>query len=152
MAATAWTFYNDFKRYMGDATIDMDGTTFDMHLFTSAAVTQVSTSVISTLGSLTSEVANANGYLQSGKSMNTTWTTGASAGQMRFDSSPVIWTAGGGTISNIKFAVIVARNTSGKNAANKLVAWSRLTTAKIDLTTGNTLTVTPAATGIFEMA
>jgi hypothetical protein len=150
MAASAWAFYNDFKRYMADGTIDLDTTAFQMHLFQSSS--NAATATLSTLGSLTNQVASANGYTLSGKTMAKTWSTGASASEMRWDDTARIWSASGGSISAIKFAVIVAQTgASAKDAANKLVAQGQLSTSQFSVTTGNTLTITPSANGIFEL-
>ena len=63
----------------------------------------------------------------------------------RFDSTAVVWTATGGTIANIKYAVVY-------QSGGKLVCFSKLTTAQFTLAEDNTLTVTPSASGIFELA
>jgi hypothetical protein len=152
MAAQAWKFYNQFKRFMADGIIDLDTTTFDIHLYQSAS--DFATATHSTLSQPTSEVASGTtGYSQSGKQLSAvTWSTGASASEMRFDCTAKIWTATTGTISNIKAAVIVARTgASGKDGANKLVAYASLTSTQFPLTSGNTLTITPSANGIFEL-
>jgi len=150
MAAQAWKFYNKFKEYALDNTIDIDNDTFDMHLVQSAS--NFATATNSTLSQITSEVASGNGYSQSGKALTSTWTTGASVSEMRFDATALIWTATGGNIANIKAAVIVARTgASGKDGANKLLGYASLTSAQFTLTTGNTLTITPSANGIFEL-
>jgi len=154
MAASAWVVYDTFRRYMGDGTIDLDTTNFDLHLFTSAASANIVNANLSTLGSIANEVADGNGYLQSGRLMVETWTTGDSAGQMRWDMSDIIWTATGGTIPNIKYALIVGRTQdSGKNTANPVLMRAALTTAQFTLQQGSTLTVsTPANDGIFELS
>lgn len=150
MAVQAFKFYNKFKEYFADNTIDMDGTTFDMHLYQSAS--DFATATQSTLGELSGQVASGNGYSQSGKAMTVTWSIGASASEMRFDATAVIWTATGGNIANIKAAVIVARTQdSGKNTGNKLVCYASLTSTQFTVNTGNTLTLTPPAGGIFEL-
>jgi hypothetical protein len=99
--------YHLAKRHLMDATIDLDGTTFDLHLFSSGS--DFADATQSTLGELSGEVASGNGYTRSGKAMTVTWTVGASASEYRFDTDNVVWTGTGGSISNIKAAVIVAR-------------------------------------------
>ncbi len=143
MAASAWSFYNKFKEYMGDGTVDLDTDNFRMSLYTSAS--NAATATLSTIGSVTSEVTEANGYSSSGKALTgVTWATGASASEMRFDATATIWSAAGGTIANVRYAVIWA---SGGN----LVAQSALSTAQFTVGDGDTLTVTPSANGIFEL-
>lgn len=148
MAASAWGFYNMFKEYMADGTIDLDTAVFKMALYTSAS--NAATLTNSTRSQLTNEVASANNYALGGKSLlGITWGTGASASEKRWDATATVWTASGGSISAIKFAVIYQ---SGASAGlQKLVCYSKLDTAQFSVTNGNTLTITPSANGIFEL-
>lgn len=146
MAATQYTFYNEFKKWLGDGTVDLDNDDFRMALFQSAS--NFATVTLTTLASITNEVANGNGYITGGKTMaGITWAVGASASEYRFDATSVIWTASGGTIPNIKGAVIYDDTVVG----DKPVCFTRLTTSQFTLTDTNTLTVTPSANGIFEL-
>jgi hypothetical protein len=149
MAVGAWTFYNHAKKNLGAAAINLSGGNFRIGLYTSAS--NAATLTLSTKASVSNEVGEANGYSSSGKALGTkTWTSGASAGEWRFNAAPTVWTATGGAINSIKFAVIWA---SGATAANrKLVCFSQLSTSQFNLTQNNTLTITPAATGIFKLA
>jgi hypothetical protein len=70
---------------------------------------------------------------------------GASASEYRFDCTATVWTAAGGSISAIKYAVIVDTNTG------LLLCHSQLSASQFSVTSGNTLTVTPSANGIFEL-
>lgn len=146
MAAGAWTFYNEFKKYLAKADVDFDGQ-FRISLFTSAS--NAATATLSIVSEVTNEVTEANGYSSSGKALVETWGTGASASEFRFDATAVIWTATAGNIANVKFAVIWASGASA--GARKLVCFSQLSTGQFTITTGNTLTVTPSANGIFEL-
>jgi hypothetical protein len=145
LAVGAWTFYNKFRKNLGIAAINLAGApNIRLMLFTSAS--NAATLTISTRGSLTSEVANAVGYATSGQICSThTYTAGASAGQMRFNINAKQWKASGGNIISIKFAVLVV-------SGGKLICYSQLSTAQFTLTSGNTLTITPAATGVFNLA
>ena len=148
MAAGAWAFYNEFKKYMADGTLDLDGNIFRCSLFTSAS--NAATATLSVIGSVTTEVTEANGYSSSGKTLSaTTWATGASAAEMRFDSTAVFWSANAGNIANVKFAVVWISGASA--GGRKLVCRSQLSTAQFTVTTGNRLTITPSANGIFEL-
>jgi len=150
MAASPWSIYNTFKRYMGDGTCDLDADTFRMALFTSAS--NAATATLSTLGSVTNQVSAANGYLTGGKTLTgVTWSTGASAGEMRFDGTATIWSASGGNIVNIRYVVLYDESTGTSAGNRKLVANSALSTGQFTVTAGNTLTVTPSANGIFEL-
>ena len=104
----------------------------------------LSSANLSVLGSVTNQVAEANGYSSSGKLMSALWSTGASASEMRWNADAVVWTATG-TITGVKYAVIF------EVSQGKLLCWSALSTANFNITTGNTLTVTPSANGIFEL-
>tara|TARA_R100000458_G_scaffold18856_1_gene16471 strand:- start:701 stop:1144 length:444 start_codon:yes stop_codon:yes gene_type:complete len=147
MAATAWTFYNSFREYLGNGQFDLDGTGtgFYMALHTSAASANANNVALSTQASLGNEVANGNGYATGGASVTSRTWASVATNKYRFDSTAVTWTATGGTIPNIKYAVIY-------QAGGKLVCFSKLTTSQFTLAQDNTLTVTPSATGIFELA
>jgi len=147
MAATAWSFYDSFREYLGNGNFDLNGTSigFYMSLHTSAASTKVNTASYSTYSSIGNEVGSGNGYTTGGASVTSrTWAAGASAGVFRFDSTALVWTATGGSISNVKYAVIY-------QSGGKLVCFSKLTTSQFTLAEDNTLTVTPSANGIFEL-
>ena len=148
MAAGTWTIYNSAKEYMLDGTIDLDGDTFSMSLCTSAS--NAATATLSVLGSVTNEIADGNGYSTSGQDLSAvTWATGASAGEMRFDATANLWTASGGTIANVRYAVIHVNGASA--GAHKLICYAALSTAQFTVGSGDTLTVTPSANGIFEL-
>jgi len=150
MAASAWVIYNTFKRYMADGTMDLDGDTFRMGLYTSAS--NAATATLSIRSEVTNEVANGNGYVTGGKTLaGVTWSTGASAGEMRFDATATIWSASGGNIANIRYAVLYDETTGASAGGRKLVAYSALSTAQFTVTDGNTLTITPSANGVFEL-
>ena len=147
MAATAWAFYNSFREKLGEGDFDLSGTSvnFTMSLHTSAASANATNPVLSTYASIANEVANGNGYTTGGKSVSgRTWAAGGSAGVFRFDSTAVVWTATGGDVDSVKFAIIY-------QSGGKLVCYSKLSTSQFNLTQDNTLTVTPSANGIFEL-
>lgn len=150
MAVGAWTFYPTGKKYIGSADIDLNGATFHMSLFTSASNAATQDGTLTAIGSLSNEVAAANGYAAGGKTITgVTWTISSSAsGKYRFNSSAVYWSANAGTIQNIKFAVIWA---GASAAVGKLLCKSTLSTSQFTLASGSRLTITPSATGIFEL-
>ena len=150
MAAGNFKFYHMAKEYLCDATIDLDGDTFDLHLFTSGS--DFATATNSTLAGLSGEVASGNGYALAGRQLTPTWATGASASERRFDASDLVITASGGTIADIKGAVVVARTgASAEDPANKLLCYASLTSGQFSLTDTNTLTIQFAAGGLFEL-
>lgn len=143
MAAGAWTFYNEAKKYLMTGDIDLDTDVFYMSLHTSAS--NAATATLSTYASINNQVANANGYTTGGKTVSaTTWAAGASASEFRFDSTAVVWTASGGSIANVRYAVI-------RESGGKALCYSALSTGQFSVTDTNTLTVTPSANGIFEL-
>ena len=142
MAASAWVIYNLGKKYLMTGDIDLNASTIRMTLHTSAS--NAATATLSTYSQLTNELASGNGYSTSGKAITYTWTTGSGLSEYRLDATAVIWTATGGNIANIKFAVLSV-------GGSKLLAYSQLTTTQFTLSTGSTLTITPSANGIFEL-
>lgn len=148
MAASAWAVYNLAKKYIGNGTISLAGA-FRMMLATSAS--NFNTATLSTYAQVTNEVANGNGYTTLGAALaNEAWTVGASAGQYKFDADDPFWSANGGTIANIKGAVIFV--SAGTTAGRKLLCRSTLTTSQFSLASGNRLTIQLAATGILTLA
>lgn len=146
MAAGAWTFYNIAKKKLMDGSIDLDTNTFRMSLYTSAS--NAATVTLSTRTSVTNEVTEAFGYSSSGKPLaSVTWAVGASATEYRWNAAAIVWTAAGGSIASIKFAVIW----QSSGVADKLLCFSQLSTAQFTVTSGNTLTITPSTNGIFEL-
>ena len=147
MAASAWQLYNDGKRYIGNGTIQLGVNNFKMALFTSASNT--STFTLSTFASLTSEISATGGYVSGGKALvpaTGQWTVGASAKQMKFTYSTVglTFTASGASLTNVKYAVIY-------NSAGKLLCFCQLSSSQFTVTSPNTLTILPAATGVFTL-
>lgn len=149
MAAGAWTTYNKARRKIGAAIISLAATVFRLTLHTSAS--NANTATLSAYGSLDNQVTEANGYSSSGKALaNETWTVGASAGQYRFDADDPFWSANGGTIPNIKFAVIwlSAASANGRH----LLCRSQLSTSQFTVSAGNRVTIAFASGGILTLA
>lgn len=145
MAASAWFIFNRAKGYLMDGTIDLDTDKFFFTLHTSAADLTANAPNLTSFASVGSEVAEGNGYSSSGKQLSAvTWGVGASAGEYRFDCTAKIWTATGGNIANVRYAVI-------RVSGGQVLAWAELSTAQFTVTQGNTLTITPSANGIFEL-
>jgi hypothetical protein len=147
MAASAWQLYNFAKRYLGNGTIELGVNNFKMALFTSASNT--STFTLSTFASLTSEISATGGYVSGGKALvpgTGQWTVGASAKQMKFTYSTVglTFTASGSALNNIRYAVIY-------QSGGKLLCFCQLSSAQFTVASPNTLTVLPAATGVFTL-
>lgn len=148
MAAQAWKVFNKAKKKIGNATLNLASTVFRISLFTSAS--NFATLTLSTYASLTNELTEANGYSSSGKALaNEVWTVGASAKQYKFDADDPFWSANGGSISNIKGAVIwlSAASANGRH----VLATASLTSTQFALAAGNRLTIQMASGGIFTL-
>jgi hypothetical protein len=143
MAASAWSFYNSFREYVGKAEFDIVANTFKMAVFTNATTT-VTTKTLSTYASLNGE-ATGGSYVTGGKNMvSKTWASVATD-KYRFGAANLIFTASGSDISNIQYAVLY-------KDSGKLIAYSQLTTTAFNLAQDNTLTIAPSANGIFELS
>lgn len=146
MAAGKWKVYESAKEFIGDATIDLDTHTFKMALFLSTS--NCNTLTHDQLADLTNQHANANGYTTGGITLTgVTWTR--SGGTVTFTCSAPVWTAAGGPIT-ARFAVIYDDTAGG----DELLCVCLLDAAPADVTAtdGNTLTVTPHASGIFTLS
>jgi hypothetical protein len=148
MAATAWTFYNQAKKKIGNNTIQLDAGIWKMELFTSAS--NASTRTLSIASSVTSEIAIQGGYAAGGRTISgVVWTISGDPASVKWDATDLVFTASGANLSNIKFAVI--RNSVGSTTSGNLLCWSRLSSNQFSITTGNTLTVQFATSGIFTL-
>jgi hypothetical protein len=147
MAATAWTFYNEAKKKIGNNVIPLDAGIFRMALCQSTS--NASTATISVLSELTNQIAAQGGYVAGGKTLaNVAWTIAGDPSSVKWDADDLVFTASGANLSNVKFAVI--RNSIAA-ASGHLLCWSRLSTAEFSVTTNNTLTIQFAAAGIFTL-
>ena len=151
MAASAWQLYNSAKKYIGNGTITLGAGVFKMVL--ASASSNASTFTLSTYASVTNEIATAGGYAAGGRNLvpaTAQWVTGASAKQMKFTQTTtgLTFTASGANLADIKFAII--RNSTG-SGAGKLLCFCQLSSSNFTVTTPNTLTIIPAATGIFTL-
>lgn len=151
MAASAWQLYNEAKKYIGNGTITLGAGVFKMVLATSAS--NASTFTLSAYSELTNEISATGGYVTGGKDLvpaTGQWTVGASAKQYKFTYSTVglTFTASGASLTNVKYAVI--RNSTGAGAG-RLLCWCQLSSSQFTVTSPNTLTILPAATGVFTL-
>jgi hypothetical protein len=153
MAAGAWKVFDRAKKFIGNGTLSLSSTTFRMCLATSASNLKTSGSANALINrtSLTGQVTSTLGCPVLGKAMTgEVWTTGASGGQIKFDSDDLVFTATTSAIANIKFAVIFLTGASA--GAQKLLCYSTLTTSQItSLAIDNTLTVQMASGGILTL-
>ena len=153
MAATAWQLYNNGKRYIGNGVIELGVSNFKMALFRTSASATVNDFALSTFGSLAAEISATGGYVSGGKALvpaTGQWTVGASAKQMKFTYSTIglTFTASGAPLTNVRYAVIYK---DGVGSAAKLLCFCALSSAQFTVSSPNTLTVLPAATGVFTL-
>lgn len=142
------TFYQSFREYIADGTIDLDTDSFKVTLHTSTYTPSASTHTV--YADLTNELSTANGYTNTGAALGSvTWTR--SGATVTFDAADTTWTASGGSIV-ARYAVI--RKDGTANAiVSPLIAYILLDTSPADVTTttGNTLTLAWNASGIFTL-
>ena len=155
MAAGTYKIYAKAKQYIGNGTITLGAGVFKMSLHrasASAAILVLSTR--STFASIPGEISAVGGYVAGGRNLvpaTAQWVVGASAKQYKFTYSTVglVFTASGASLSNIKYAVL--RNSTGAGAG-KVLCFVTLSTAAFTITSPNTVSILPPATGVFTMA
>ena len=144
MAAAAWRLYAKAKEYIGDGTIQLGTNGFKMALFRGSS--NASTLTLSTLASVTVQ-ASGGAYTAGGKYLAPsagTWTLSGSTVTFDYTTVGITFTASGSNISAVQYAVI-------HNSAGKLLCWSKLSASAFSVADPNTLTVLPAATGVFTL-
>jgi hypothetical protein len=142
MAASAWRVYSEAKKYLLTGDIDLNTSLMRMKICKGTKAAAVSDYTRSTFASLSHETTNLTTPLRT--LTNIAVTAGASAKEIKFDFDDEIWTASGGAITSVQYAVI---GVSG----GKALAWCKLSTAAIDIGSGSTLTITINASGAFTL-
>ena len=151
MAAAAWKLYTKAKQYLGNGTIKLGvglGDNFKMALFEGSS--NASTLTLSTLASVTVQ-ASGGAYVAGGKALvpaTGTWTISGSTITFDYTSLGITFTASSSNINAVQYAVIYK---DGASASAKLLCWSKLSSSAFDVADPNTLTVLPAATGVFTL-
>jgi len=158
MAAGTWKIYAKAKQFLGNGTIvlGVGGDVFKLCLLKQSATALgiASLSTKSTWSELElDEISQRGGYVTGGRNLvpNTgLWTVGTSAKEYKFTYSTtgVVFTANGSDLIDIRFAVI--RNSTGASAG-KLLCFCSLSTLEFTISNPNTLTILPAATGVFTL-
>lgn len=162
MAAQAWKIYGIAKRKLGNNTagIRLDSGIFKMSLHRSAATANITDLTgITTFGSILNEISSRGGYPTSGSTGGNSlppaagqWTQGASNEQMKwtYTTAGIVFTASNSDLINIKFACI--HYSSGAVNSGFPLCYASLSSAQFTISSPNTLTVLPAATGVFTLA
>lgn len=142
------TFYQSFRQWLGDGTIDLDSNTFKLTLHTSSYTPNASTHTV--YADLTNELSTANGYTNGGQALaSVTWNK--SGGTVTWDAADTVWSASGGSIVH-RYGVLRAVGTLNGHV-DPLVAYILADTTPADVTTtsGNNLTYVWNASGIFTL-
>ncbi len=139
-----FTFFHEFKKFLGDGTIDLDSHTFKAVLTNTAPTVGTDDQ----LADIT-QIANGNGYLTGGVTLaSVTWTeTGGGTGVWRWNAADFGWTASGGSIGPFRYIVIYDDTATGDPLVGLYDYGTNLT-----VTDGNAFTVDIGANGIFELS
>lgn len=151
MAAGKYKTYEPAVKYIGDGTIDLDDTTnWKGALFLAAGNADTLTNGI--YSDLTSEHANANGYTTGGVALSGI-TFNRSGQVVTFDLADLLpgWTASGGSIVFRNF--VIYKNATVNSIVKPLLCTCLAVSPAADstTTTGNTLSFTMNASGIFTI-
>jgi hypothetical protein len=155
MAAGTWKIYAKAKKYIGAGTITLGAGVFKMELHrasASPAIAVLSTRSLNT--SIPAEISARGGYAAGGRNLvpaTAQWTVGASAKQYKYTytTAGLVFTASNSPLNNIRYALI--RNSTA-GGTGKVLCFCTLSTAQFTISSPNTLTILPAATGVFTLA
>jgi hypothetical protein len=141
-----FTFFDEFKKYLGDGTIDLDTHTFKIVLSNSAPTPGTNT----VLADIT-QIASGNGYTTGGNTLGTvTWTeTGSGTGIWQWTTADSTWTASGGSIATFRYAVVY--DDTPTSPADPLVGYLDYGSS-VTITSGNTFTVDVGGNGWFRLS
>ena len=147
MAASAWTIFDSAKHKMATSQMPLSGGVFRISLHKTSASALLSNQGITIFTSL-GDQCSGGGYVARTLS-GVAWTAGASAAQQKWDVSDPVITASASVLSAVRYAVV--RLSNGSTVSGFLLAYAALSTAEFNVTTGNTLTIQLAATGVFTL-
>lgn len=154
-AVGTWKIYAKAKKLIGAGTITLGAGIMKMSLHRTAASTNIIVlSTRSTLASIGNEISARGNYVANGRTVPAQkWTVGASAKQYKFSytTAGLVFTASGSSLVDIRFALIHFVR-SASDTTRRLLCFASLSSAQFTITSPNTLTVLPAATGVFTLA
>lgn len=141
-----FTFFDEFKKYIGDGTIDLD-----THSFKWALSNTAPTAGTNTVFADITEIAAGNGYTAAGAVLTAvTWAeTGAGTGIWQFSAADLTWTASGGSIGPFRYPILY--DDTPTSPADPLVGYLDYGTA-ITITDLNSFTIDVGASGIFQLS
>ena len=147
MAAGKWKVYDLTKLAIANGEVDFNADTFKMNLYLSTSNCNT-LSGVTQLSDLTNQVATAFGYTQNDKIV--TISTSQSSGTTTIDETTnPSWTASGGSIT-CRYAVIY--DDSHPQDLPICVCLLDTTPADVTVTSGNTLTISINASGLFTIS
>jgi hypothetical protein len=148
MGAGPWLLYTPARGHLADGGFDLDSDSFKMSLYRAASnAADVRHTAIE---ELTGEVASGAGYVAGGQALTgVSWALTPNPSKVRFSANAASWSASGGTIIGVRYAVIW-RPKPGANLLLLVAAVDE--NAEIDVPSGNALVVAPNTQGIFELA
>jgi len=157
MAASAWKVTGRAKRALGRGLFTLHTGVFKMALCLTGASALLSQSKsvggISVWSQISAQqISVRGGYQNRGRTIpGTKWSTGANNSTLKFyyTTIGIIFTASNSALNNVRYAVI--RNSTGATDG-LILCYAALSTAAFTITSPNTLTVLPAATGVFTLA
>lgn len=147
--AASITFFNKFREYCGDGTIDLDDNTFKVMLLTSGYTPNVETQTVKA-DIVANEISAANGYTAGGVTVAATWVKSTTT--VTFDLADAVWTASGGSLT-ARYAAVY-RDGTVNGVVDALVCYVLLdvTPADVVATAGNDLRVVWHANGVFVLS
>lgn len=139
------TFFDEFKRYLADGTIDLDSHSFKAMLTNTAPNTGTDT-----IKANITEISAGNGYTAGGATLTSvTWAeTGAGSGIWQWSSADIVWTASGGSIGPFRYVVFY--DDTPTSPADPLVCVLDYG-SPVTLADTNSFTVDVGANGIFRL-
>lgn len=143
MAASKWQVYNEAKKYICNGTVDLDVGTIRMKIVKGTDAAVVSNYTRSSFASSVGTGLTFSGATTVRTPPNVSVRM-SSGSVMVFDFDAVVFTASG-SLTSLQYAVIGV-------SAGVAIAWCKLSTAAFALTAGNSLTITPAAAGVFTLS
>ena len=147
MAATAFEFFNNFKKQLGLGNIDLSGTStsFKMILLGSASTVESHANDWNNYASVNGELATDNGYTAGGKALTVNWSVKTTTSTYSWTFNTVVFTAAAASaMTDVKYALIMTATSS------ILVCYSKLTTAAVTVTAGQEYHIYPT-TVAFEL-
>lgn len=147
MATATFTLFDEFIRYLGDGTIDLDSDTFKWILTNTAPV-----AATDTLLADISQISGSNGYTTDGDAATSvTWAeTGAGTGIWQFSTADQTWTAVGGVLGGGSFRYVVLYDATPIIPLGPLVGYLDHVTS-ISLNPDTSFTVDVGSAGLIQV-